>query len=210
VRWRGEGPDALAGIIDVSRETSEKLAVFASLIAQWNSAQSLVASGEIPALWGRHIADSAQLVALNAGPRWIDLGTGAGLPGIVIALVGPPGTKVDLVESNVRKCAFLRRAVRETAAPAEVHQGRVENVLSGWGAAVDTVTSRAVAPLPRLLELAAPVLERGAVGLFPKGRGFAAEIAEATLAWRFDLVQHPSRIDPGGVILEVRNLRRER
>jgi 16S rRNA (guanine527-N7)-methyltransferase len=139
--------------------------------------------------------------------QWVDIGSGAGLPGIVVALVGPPGTEVHLIESNRRKCAFLRQAIRETGASATVHEGRAETILADWHSPVDCVTARAVAPLPRLIQLAAPLLLRDTPAVFPKGRGHGAEVAEAALAFDFDLVEHPSRIDPDGRILEIRNVR---
>jgi 16S rRNA (guanine527-N7)-methyltransferase len=169
-----------------------------------------VSPSDIGSLWSRHIADCAQLPALlPAARRWVDIGSGAGLPGIVIALVAPPGSTVALIESNRRKCAFLRQAVRATGAPATVHEGRAEVLLADWTRPTDAVTARAIAPLGALLGLAAPVLERGAVGLFPKGRSAQREIDEAILTIDFDLVKHPSRIDPAGTILEVRNVRRK-
>jgi 16S rRNA (guanine527-N7)-methyltransferase len=125
-------------------------------------------------------------------------------------LLGPPGTAVGLIESNQRKCAFLRQAVRQTRAPATVHQGRAEALLADWPVPIDCITARAVAPLGRLLALAEPALVNGTPALFQKGRGFQREVEEAVLAFDFDLVQHQSRIDPDGVILEVRNVRRKR
>jgi 16S rRNA (guanine527-N7)-methyltransferase len=207
-----EGPAAVLEVADVSRETLDRIAVFLALVRRWNAAENLVAPGEVHALWTRHCSDSAQLPALvpevpGAPRRWIDIGSGAGFPGIVIALTSPPGTHVDLIESNRRKCAFLRQAIRETGAPATVHPGRAEALLPAWPRPADIVTARAVAPLDRLLTLAAPVLARGARGLFPKGREHQTEIDEAALAWEFDLVKHPSRIDPDGVILELTNVR---
>jgi 16S rRNA (guanine527-N7)-methyltransferase len=203
------GAEAVAAVANVSRETSDKLAVLVDLIRRWNAVENLVSPADLPGLWSRHVADCAQLPGLVPDARrWLDIGSGAGLPGLVIALIGPAGTTVDLVESNQRKCAFLRQAIRATGAPATVHQGRAEAVLSNWTAEVDCFTARAVAPLDRLLALSAPVLLRGGPGLFPKGRGVRAEIADAALNWEFDLVQHPSRIDPDGTILEIRNLRK--
>jgi 16S rRNA (guanine527-N7)-methyltransferase len=126
----------------------------------------------------------------------------------VIALVGASGTTAALVESNRRRAAFLRQVIRTTGAPASVHEGRAEDVLADWPEPADCVTARAVAPLGRLLEATAPVLMRGVPALFPKGRDAAREIDEASHSWRFDLVKHPSRVGEGGVILEIRNLRR--
>jgi 16S rRNA (guanine527-N7)-methyltransferase len=112
-----------------------------------------------------------------------------------------------LVESNQRKCAFLRQAIRLTAAAAVVHQGRAEAILALWDQPADVVTARAVAPLERLLGLTEPLLRRGIAAIFPKGRGFRREVDDAALVFDFDLVQHQSRIDPDAAILEIRNLR---
>lgn len=206
-----EGPSAVLAVADVSRETLTRLETYCGLIRRWNGAENLVAPADLAVLWTRHIADCAQLVPLAPVARsWLDIGSGAGLPGIVIALAAPPGTSVTLIESNQRKCAFLRQAIRETGAPAVVRQGRAEVVLRELAEPFEVVTGRAVAPLPALLELAEPALARGGAGLFPKGRGYQREVDEAALTYDFDLVQHRSRIEPDGMILEVRNLRRKR
>jgi len=206
-----DGPAAVLAVADVSRETTRRLEVLVDLIRKWNPAENLVSPSDLDTLWSRHIADCAQLPALLPDARrWVDVGSGAGLPGIVVALAGASGTSVALIESNRRKCAFLRQAIRETQAPATVHEGRAETLLVKWPDAVDVVTARAVAALGTLLTLTEPLLVRGAVGLFPKGRGATRDIDEAILSADFDLVEHQSRIDPDGVILEVRNLRRKR
>jgi 16S rRNA (guanine527-N7)-methyltransferase len=170
-----------------------------------------VSSATLSSIWRRHVADCAQAVPLMpAARRWVDMGSGAGLPGLVIAIVGGEGTHVDLIESNRRKCAFLRQAIMATGAPATVHAGRAEDLLPGWRTPVDVITARAVAPLARLFELAAPLMTKGTPAAFFKGRDFEREIAEATQSWDFDLVKHDSRIGEGGVILEVSRLRRKR
>ena len=205
-----DGPAALDPILAVSRETEERLSIYVALLRKWQPAENLVAPSTLGAIWRRHVADSAQLVPLFPDARtWVDLGTGAGFPGLVVAciLAERPGVTVHLVESNVRKCAFLRRAIAETGAPATVHHGRIEDSLEGLrGAGVDVVTARALASLTSLLGLAAPLLGRGATGAFHKGRDFQREIDEATQSWAFDLVIHKSRIEDGGVILDIRRL----
>jgi 16S rRNA (guanine527-N7)-methyltransferase len=207
----GDGPSAVLSVADVSRETIARLEAYVELIRRWNGAENLVSPTDLTSIWTRHIADCAQLPALApAARRWVDIGSGAGLPGLVVAVTATAGTAVALVESNQRKCAFLRQAIRAADAPATVHHGRAEAVLAEWQEPVDVLTARAVAPLDRLFGLAAPILTKGAVGLFPKGRGYQAEVDEAALNYAFDLVQHTSRIDPDGVILEVRDLRRTR
>jgi 16S rRNA (guanine527-N7)-methyltransferase len=210
----GAGADDLSAVqtvLPVSRETGDRLAAYVALIRKWNKADNLVGPSTLPEIWRRHIADSAQLVALfPESQRWLDLGSGAGLPGIVIAvlLAGKPDAAVHLVESNRRKCAFLRQAIRATGAPATVHEGRVEAVVADWDAPVDRISARAFAPLGRLLELASPLMERGVPGAFHKGQDFVREISEVPQSWGYDLVKHESRLGGGGVILEVRNLHR--
>jgi 16S rRNA (guanine527-N7)-methyltransferase len=201
--------EALSGIAEVSRETRQRLERFIALLRKWGAAQSLVAPSTLPQIWRRHVADSAQLLAVAPEAlRWLDLGTGAGFPGLVIAilLAERVGSPVHLVESNQRKCAFLRRAIAETGAPASVHEGRIEAVLADWSEPVEIITARALAPLPRLFDLVAPLLPGTARLLFPKGRDFAGEVAEASKSWHFDLVNHRSRINGGGVILDITGL----
>jgi 16S rRNA (guanine527-N7)-methyltransferase len=200
---------ALANILAVSRETEQRLERFVGFLRQWQKADNLVAPSTLGEIWRRHVADSAQLVArFPDAKRWLDLGSGAGFPGLVIAILfaDQPDSYVDLIESNQRKCAFLRRAIAETGARAAVHQGRIEQALKNWPKPVDIVTARALAPLPRLLELVAPLFPGSVRAVFPKGRDFEGELAEASQSWRFDLVKHKSRITDDSVILEISNL----
>ncbi len=198
---------ALAG---VSRETHARLTTFADLVVKWQVAQNLVAGGTLEAIWERHIADSAQLVDLFPDTRrWVDLGSGGGFPGLVVAIfmADVEGGHVDLVESNRRKCAFLRTAIRETRAAADVREGRIEQELATIQDGVERITARAVAPLPRLLELAEPLTRRNVPAAFHKGQDFVVEIDEASQSWEFDLVVHQSRTGEG-VILDLRQIRR--
>ncbi len=204
------GIAAVREILPVSRETAEKLEIYAELLRRWQRAMPLVAEADLPDLYRRHFADCAQLVTVMPEARsWVDIGSGAGLPGLVVALVGGEGTRVDLIESNRRKCAFLREVIRETGAPATVHEGRAEALLADWEGPVDAVSGRAVTSLVRLLDLALPLMREGTRTAFHKGRDYQREIAEATQSWSFDLVKHDSRIGGGGVILEISNLRRK-
>jgi len=208
----GDGPEALAGIVDVPRETIERLSTYVALLRKWQPAENLVAPSTLGTLWRRHVADSAQLVPLFPEARiWLDIGSGGGFPGLVVAclVADRPGARVHLVESNARKCAFLRRVASEAKLPVTVHHGRIEAVLRHWREPVDVVTARALAPLAELLRLAEPVLAGGARGAFHKGRDFRREVEEATHAWTFDMVNHKSRIDAEGVILEVSRLARK-
>jgi len=211
VRRRSATPgdiSALDGLVDVSRETAERLERFVALVRKWQTAENLVAPETLPVIWTRHVADSAQLAKIFPDARaWVDLGSGAGFPGIVLAilLAELPDGIVHLVESNQRKCAFLRQAIREAGARGKVHAGRIEAVLAAWREPVDMISARALAPLGRLLSLAEPLLSKGAVGAFHKGQDFEREIEEASKSWEFDLILHKSLVEGGGVILEMRN-----
>jgi 16S rRNA (guanine527-N7)-methyltransferase len=190
----------------VSRETGDKLAQLAAELRRWQAIKNLVSSSTLDDVWSRHIADSLQLARLAPEARmWVDLGSGAGFPGIVVALAisNRPGAHVHLVESNGRKCAFLRHAARLTGAPVTVHEARVEAVVADFAGTVDVVTARAVAPLAQLLSWSQELLKSGAVGLFPKGRDAVAELTEAEKSWRFKAELLPSRTDSEARIVRV-------
>jgi 16S rRNA (guanine527-N7)-methyltransferase len=170
---------------------------------------NLVSAGSLAEFWPRHALDSAQLLGIVPRARtWVDIGAGAGFPGLVLAILlkGEAGAKVHLVESVAKKCRFLEAVTDALTLPAQVHNDRAENL----ALEVDVVTARAVAPLGRLLGFARPYLAKGAIGLFPKGRGAEAEIADARQAWRFTCNVVPSLSDPEGRILEVEGLTRAR
>ncbi len=166
---------------------------------------NLVSKASMADVWKRHIADSLQLLRLMPqAPQVIaDLGSGAGFPGLVLALAGPH--QVHLYESTGKKAQFLREAIRVTNAKAEVHQTRIEDVKEP--PKVDFVTARALAPLDRLLELALPFLSRGATGLFMKGQDVDEELTTATKSWRIKFAKHPSLTDSRSVILAVTEAR---
>ncbi len=190
----------------VSRETLARLDEFAALLLRWQKAVQLVAPSTLPKLWTRHIADSLQIVELAPGAkRWIDLGSGGGFPGLVvaIALAETPGVIVHLIESDARKAAFLREAVRVTGAPAKVHAERVESVAERFAGDVEIVTARALAPLAKLLELATPMLSGGARGVFLKGQDVDNELTQAAKSWNIAAETFPSRTDPRGRILII-------
>ncbi len=141
-------------LVPVSRETEERLALFVDLLARWRRATNLISETTFASVWTRHIADSAQLLALAPGAtRWVDMGSGAGFPGLVIAiqLASVPDAVVHCIESDQRKCAFLREAARAAGAPAQIHASQVESVDPGKLGPVDAVTARAFAPLPLTL-----------------------------------------------------------
>jgi 16S rRNA (guanine527-N7)-methyltransferase len=199
-----EGIAAVAAIVPVSRETAARLEAFVALVGKWQRAENLVGPAALKQIWTRHVADSAQLLPLFPGARrWLDLGSGAGFPGMVIAILLAGRGVVHLVESNGRKCAFLRAAARETGAPAEVHQGRIEDILAAWSKPVEVITARALAPLGELLRLTWRLIRPERPAAFLKGADYRNEIAEASQSFALDLVVHASRISDG-VILEVR------
>jgi 16S rRNA (guanine527-N7)-methyltransferase len=206
----GEAPltrEAFARELDVSRETMERLAVYLELLGRWQSAISLVGPKALRDPWRRLFLDSAQLTTHlppNAGSL-VDLGSGAGFPGMVLAILGVPG--VHLIESNRRKAIFLREAARLTSAPVEVHAERIERMA---GFLSDVVTARGLAPLPRLLGLAAPFLAPATVCLFLKGRNLTGELTEARKTWHMIAHMSPSLSDPMGVVLKLREVRRAR
>jgi 16S rRNA (guanine527-N7)-methyltransferase len=195
---------------DVSRETKDKLAVMASELARWQSIKNLVGPATLDEVWSRHIADSLQLLALAPAARtWLDLGSGAGFPGLVVAIAGAGhGLVVDLVESNDRKCAFLRHVIRLTGAPARVHADRLETVLPRFAGKTDIVSARALAPLDQLLAWTEPLLTTGTVGLFPKGRDVAAELTQARRSWTVAAEILPSRTDSSAGIVRITSLSR--
>jgi 16S rRNA (guanine527-N7)-methyltransferase len=178
---------------------------FADLLVRWNTTLNLIAARDIPVLWERHIADSLQLVPLLPPgiTRAIDLGTGGGFPGLVLSIA--TGVAFDLIESDRRKASFLRTAVLETGAPATVHCCRIEDATVAPAA---LVTARALAPLPRLLPLAARLLADDGVCLFLKGTKAGDERAAAERDWAMDVQPVPSRTGPDGVVLRIAGLRR--
>jgi 16S rRNA (guanine527-N7)-methyltransferase len=182
-----------------------RLSAFAGLLSRWNPTIKLVSNQDIPHLWTRHIDDALQLIQYMppAATHAIDLGSGGGFPGLVLALATE--IHVDLIESDSRKAAFLQEVVTITNAHATIHASRIEDI------ALESrvlVTARALAPLPKLLELCQPFLAEGGVCLFPKGERADSEIAEACKDWIMDLQQMPSRTSPAGRILRITGLRR--
>lgn len=205
------GPVRLADL-DVSRESRARLADYVDLLLKWQRRINLIGPATTDDVWRRHIADAAQLLPLIESDvkRILDLGSGAGLPGLVLAvlLMERRQVTVHLVESTGKKSAFLRQAVLLTGAPAVVHDCRIED-LAGQDVAVeriDLVTARALAPLPKLLRLALPWLQAGATGLFHKGAEIDRELTESAKYWRIACVRHPSVVDPNGCILEVNRI----
>jgi 16S rRNA (guanine527-N7)-methyltransferase len=208
--------DQLRAILpDVSRETFERLKAFEALFRDWNSRMNLASASSLDQLWQRHILDSVQLARLAPmRGTWLDIGSGGGFPGIVLAILmrneggsEKKGSHVHLIESIGKKSAFLRAALLETGASGTVHAIRIESAAQ-LNLTPEFVTARALAPLPDLLKLTFPWLRPGAKGLFHKGRRHRAEIAAAHGGWRFDLIEHRSRTDADSVILEISNVSR--
>jgi 16S rRNA (guanine527-N7)-methyltransferase len=182
----------------------DKLRAFAALLLRWNTTLNLVAAKDTGVIWERHIADSLQLVPLMpAGvSRAVDLGTGGGFPGLVLAIA--TGVTFDLIESDRRKASFLRTAVLETGALATVHCCRIEDATVP---PAGLVTARALAPLPRLLPLAARFLTRNGVCLLLKGAKVEEELAAAEHDWAMAVERVPSRTGADGVVLRIGDLR---
>jgi 16S rRNA (guanine527-N7)-methyltransferase len=202
------GPDEFQARTGADARAMADMVVYLELLTDWSARMNLVGPSALQSFWPRHAYDSAQLLALEprAG-QWLDVGSGAGLPGLVLAILGRgrPGMTVQLVESLTKRVTFLREVVRRLDLPASVVHGRVEDARPE---PVEVVTARAVAPLPRLLEYTAPLLRKGATGLFHKGRNVEAEVEEALQTWRFDYALSPSQSDPEGRILRVWSVRR--
>ena len=194
--------------VDVSRETKEKLELLERELRRWQAIKNLVGPATLDRIWDRHIVDSLQLLDLAPEARtWLDLGSGAGFPGLVLAIAGAErGLRVHLVESNSRKCAFLRHVVRLAGAPATIHEARLEAVIPGFIGRAEVVSARALAALPLLLEWTEPLLKAGAIGLFPKGRDAEIELTEARKRWTFAADILPSRTDSEARILRITSI----
>ena len=192
---------------DVSRETWARLDVLVAQLLKWQKTINLVAPKTLPEVWMRHVADSLQVAALiPPGARIVvDLGSGGGFPGLVIAAVlkDRGGAEIHLIESDQRKAAFLREAARAMGVPATVHNARIESALSDWPHGADVVTARALAPLKDLIALAEPLLKAGAPGIFPKGRESLEELAQAEAVWTLDANLVPSLTDPEARVVVV-------
>jgi 16S rRNA (guanine527-N7)-methyltransferase len=200
------GPEGCAEFFAVSRETLARLEAYAELLTRWSERINLVGRDTLPDLWRRHILDSAQLHLFipSSAQNVIDLGSGAGLPGLVLAILGVPG--VELVEADSRKVAFLREASRVAGAEVTIRPCRIQAVPPH---PVDVVTARACAPLDRLLDLAAPFLAPDTLCLFPKGERFNEELTLARKRWTMNVSVEQSLSDRRGVVLRLQQVARE-
>jgi 16S rRNA (guanine527-N7)-methyltransferase len=204
--------DRALALTPVSRETLARLDRFVEVLRGWQRHTNLIAASSEPVLWTRHIADSLQLIDLaravkqKASPEsqassqiWVDLGSGAGFPGLVIACAladEKKGAEVHLIESVGKKASFLREAALAAGVPAQVHAMRIADFVKQAPKRIDFVMARALAPLPKLLTEAHPLLKRGARGLFPKGQDVATELTEAAKCWNIEATLAQSRTDP--------------
>jgi 16S rRNA (guanine527-N7)-methyltransferase len=199
-----EDAESVLRRFNVSRESTARLERYVELLHHWQTRINLVGPSTLAHIWTRHIADSLQLLALMPPPPLAiaDLGSGAGIPGLILTLAAP--YEVHLYESNGKKAAFLREAIRVTGANAHVHQMRIEDVaIAKDRPKVGIVVARALAPLDRLIELAHPFLADGATGMFLKGQDVEAELTRATKSWRITVTKHLSLTDSHGVILVI-------
>jgi 16S rRNA (guanine527-N7)-methyltransferase len=202
------GPEQFAGRSGVSRETLARLKIYASMLEDWNTRHNLVSQASLPELWRRHFWDSAQVLPLipETAKSLVDLGSGAGFPGLVLAeLLRPRNPRVVLYEATTKKADFLKAVADRLALPVEVRNARIE---SAGTESFEVVTARAVAPLSRLLPYAQTFWAAKTVGLFLKGQNVGVELTEVRKSWRMKLETHPSQSDPSGVILEIRELHR--
>lgn len=193
----------------VSRETEWRLDRYVALLMQWQAKTNLIAPSTLGVIWTRHIADSLQLLALAPQARiWVDLGSGGGFPGVVLAcaLAEKAGACVHLVERNAKKAAFLREAVRVTGAAAMVHHADIGDFVDRFSNPVDCVTARALAPLKVLLGYLEPLVRHGATALVLKGQDIEAELTEAAKYWIIHPERHPSLTSTDACILEFRQI----
>lgn len=201
------GSGAFQKATGVSRETLDRLATYHHLLQKWQKAINLVGPKTMGDAWSRHFLDSAQLYQMAPADRrtgvWLDMGAGAGFPGLVIALLG--AKHVHLVESDLRKATFQREVIRATGAPATVHAARMETLAPF---PVDMITARAFAPLEKLLEMAYPFWSEDVTGLFPKGRDVELELTQATKCWKMGVELLESQTDGDARILRIGTLSR--
>ena len=208
------GAEEVCAHFGLDEAACDRLRVYVAALEKWNTHINLVAPSTLPQAWVRHVADGLQVLPLlkrQGLGKVIDLGTGGGVPGLVLALADPT-LDVHLVESTARKCAFLRQVAQQCGIDVNIHQARIESldVETLRPDAATAITARALAPLSRLLELASPFLRRGAVGIFHKGRTLQQELEAARAeGWQIDSQAIPSITDAEGNILMVREVRRD-
>jgi 16S rRNA (guanine527-N7)-methyltransferase len=194
-------------LADLPKETLRRLEIYAKLLEKWQCTINLVGKSSLDDLWVRHFADSLQVSqVVPEARRWLDLGSGAGFPGLVTAIkyAEAPGARVHLIEANQRKCAFLQNVIRETSAPAIVHSGRLEKILPALDERIDAVSARALAPLEALLRHAEKFIDQGAVGVFSKGKLFEAELTDSLTAGKYLITTIESKTCAAGRLVLVK------
>ncbi len=199
--------------LNVSRETLEALKCYETLLVTWQKTHNLVAPSTLEDVWRRHIVDSAQLIRFGDEKRpWLDVGTGAGFPGLVIALccrdTGPETPPVTLVERNHKKVAFLRTVIRKTGASAQLVFGDMGSYMQEHTGKPGIITARAVAPLVDLCTLSEPLMAKGWRGVYPKGKTVNRELKEARKVFSLDYKLEPSLVDAKSHIVVMENLKR--
>lgn len=207
------GREAFQQEFSISNEIRARLECYVALLEKWQPKINLVSKSTLPDLWQRHMRDSAQLleyINFSTGP-WLDIGSGAGFPGLVLALLQQEysNTQVHLIESDQRKAIFLREVIRVTHAPAQVHTVRVENLVpEKMGGKARLITARAFAPLHQILEMAVPMTDSSTVFLLLKGQDVDDELTLAAKYRKMTVSQHPSRTNPAGVVLQITEVAR--
>ena len=194
-------------VLDVSRETIHRLERYQALLLKWNPRINLVAPDTLKDAWDRHLMDSAQVFDIaDPGPHWVDLGSGGGFPGMVCAVLAmerSPGTSFTLIESDGRKCAFLRTVARDLELHVEVLTERVE---AATAQKASNLSARALAPLPQLLSYAERHLAENGVALFQKGRNYQSEVQIARQTWHFECEAVNSKTEEGAAILKISDI----
>ncbi|MCP3420019.1 16S rRNA (guanine(527)-N(7))-methyltransferase RsmG [Bradyrhizobium brasilense] len=202
---------AALALTPVSRETEARLDRYIALLLTWQAKTNLVAPSTLPTVWTRHVSDSLQLLSLMPTAKsWVDLGSGGGFPGVVLAcaLAETPGASIHLVERIAKKAAFLREAIRVTESPGAVHLADIGDTVDRIPGPIDCVTARALAPLHQLIGFAEPWVKKGAKALFLKGQDVEAELTEATKYWIIEPKLHSSRTGGQGWIVELGSIER--
>ena len=210
-------PEQFAETYDVSRETLTKLMAYQALLGKWQKSVNLVGPNTLAHFWQRHAADSAQIMRYapststtpNTAKAWLDLGSGGGLPGLVLAIMlaeKNPGAHMHFIESDRKKAGFLRAVIADTGLTATVHHARIEAVAAAKPpalAAIDVITARALAPLPDLLGLLAPFCNSSTVALVHKGRNWQEELTASEQYWKLNVTAQLSDTDAAARILEI-------
>lgn len=199
------GPEDVGAALDVSRETLSRLTKFVDLLLKWQRSINLIGPGTVDDVWRRHVLDCGQLVRFlpDRRARVLDIGTGAGLPGMVLGILGVPN--IQMIESDAKKCVFLREAARITETPVKIIEARAESALCE---PADVVTARAVAPLARLLQLTEQYIKTNTICFFFKGKDFKNELTDIKNNWNMQFETHPSLTQHDGVILQLESVTR--